>query len=140
MESFVLPVVSAGFPSPAELCAETPLDVQRLLCLNPEATQFVRVVGPSMRDARIFDNDVLVVDQSLAPVHGDIIVAQLTETYVLRRYFVVDGRVVLEAAHPKYPPILVTPAMHFSCWGVLLFVMSARHPLARSRLVPVKRP
>jgi DNA polymerase V len=139
METFELPAISAGFPSPAELFAEHPLDVQRLLCLTPDATRFVRVAGPSMRDAHIFDGDVLVVDQSLGPVHGDIIVAQLAETYALRRYFLVDGRVVLAAAHPKYPPMIVKPAMAFSCWGVVLFVLSARHPLARHRLLPERR-
>jgi DNA polymerase V len=139
MEPFVFPVISAGFPSPAELFAEQPLDTNALLCLTPDATRYVQVAGVSMRDARIFAGDLLVIDQSIVPVHGDIIVAHLRDTYVLRRYFLVDGRIVLAAAHPKYPPIVVTAAMEFSCWGVLLFVISARHPLARSRLPPVER-
>ena len=140
MEMFFLPPIPAGFPSPAELSSEYPLDANALLCLTPDATRYVRVAGPSMRDARIFDGDVLVIDQRIEPVHGDIIIAQLRDTYTLRRYFLVDGRVVLEAAHPRYPPIIVTAAMHYECWGVVLFVISARHPLARSRLLPVKHP
>ena len=57
--------VHAGFPSPAEDMLEESLDINKLLVKHPAATYYVRVKGESMRDAGIYDSDILVVDKSL---------------------------------------------------------------------------
>ena len=67
--------VVAGFPSPAEQYLEPPLDLNELLVKRPAATYFVRVQGDSMSGAGISDGDILVVDRSLRPASGDIIIA-----------------------------------------------------------------
>jgi hypothetical protein len=53
---------------------------------------------------------------------------------VLRRLRIRKTHLVLEAAHPHYPPLLVQTDRDYECWGVVLFVMSPRHPFSRSRL------
>lgn len=65
----------AGFPSPAEDFLEKRLDLNEYLVRNPPATFLVRVCGQSMKDAGIFDGDMLVVDKSLEPVSGSVVVA-----------------------------------------------------------------
>ena len=45
--------VHAGFPSPADDSIEQPLDLNKLVAPNPNATFFARVVGDSMKDAHI---------------------------------------------------------------------------------------
>ncbi len=67
--------VVAGFPSPAEQYHEPPLDLNELLVKRPAATFFVRVQGDSMIGAGIHDGDLLVVDRSLRPASGDVIIA-----------------------------------------------------------------
>ena len=67
----------AGFPSPAEQYLEPPLDLNELLVKRPAATFFVRVEGDSMINAGIHDKDLLVVDRSLTPSNGDIIIASV---------------------------------------------------------------
>ena len=67
--------VVAGFPSPAEQYRETPLDLNELLVKRPAATFFVRVQGDSMIGRGIRDGDLLVVDRSLRPASGDVIIA-----------------------------------------------------------------
>ena len=67
--------VVAGFPSPAEQYQETPLDLNELLVKRPAATFFVKVQGDSMIGEGIRDGDLLVVDRSLRPASGDIIIA-----------------------------------------------------------------
>lgn len=67
--------VVAGFPSPAEQYQEQPLDLNELLVKRPAASFFVRVQGDSMTGAGIQDGDLLVVDRSLRPASGDIIIA-----------------------------------------------------------------
>ena len=65
----------AGFPSPAEQYQETPLDLNELLVKRPAATFFVKVQGDSMIGEGIRDGDLLVVDRSLRPASGDVIIA-----------------------------------------------------------------
>ena len=67
--------VVAGFPSPAEQYQETPLDLNELLVKRPAATFFVKVQGDSMIGEGIRDGDLLVVDRSLRPASGDVIIA-----------------------------------------------------------------
>ena len=82
----------AGFPSPAEQYQEPLglrlpskadafsadiLDLNELLVKRPAATYFVRVEGDSMVGAGINDGDLLVVDRSLRPADGDVIIASV---------------------------------------------------------------
>ena len=67
--------VSAGFPSPADDYLDRKLDLNEHLIKNPAATFFVRVAGDSMTGAGINDNDILVVDRSLEPCNGSIVIA-----------------------------------------------------------------
>ena len=70
----------AGFPSPAADHRIQRVDLNAELVQHEEATMLVRVRGESMRDVGIFDGNLLVVDKSLTPVHGDIVVAILDES------------------------------------------------------------
>ena len=78
--------VVAGFPSPAEQCLEPPLDLNELLVKRPAATFFVRVEGDSMIGAGIRDKDLLVVDRSLTPANGDIIIASVDGEFTVKTY------------------------------------------------------
>lgn len=67
--------LSAGFPSPAADYEESRLDINEYLVRNPVSTFFFPVQGDSMEGAEIFDGDILVVDKSVRPRHGHIVVA-----------------------------------------------------------------
>ena len=93
--------VVAGFPSPAEQYLEPPLDLNELLVKRPAATYFVRVEGDSMIGAGISDGDLLVVDRSLRPADGDVIIASVdgdfTETgRLLRRMCFAQNNNIIE--------------------------------------------
>ena len=76
----------AGFPSPAEQYLEPPLDLNELLVKRPAATFFVSVEGDSMIGAGIRDKDLLVVDRSLTPANGDIIIASVDGEFTVKTY------------------------------------------------------
>ena len=69
--------VRAGFPSPADDFIEEEIDLQRLLISNRPGTFLVRVSGGSMILARLFDGDLAVVNRSLTPRNGDIVVVDI---------------------------------------------------------------
>jgi peptidase S24, S26A and S26B len=64
-------------PSPAQQYLESPLDLNELMVPHPTGTYFVRVDGDSMINAGIHHNDILVVDCTLDPANGSIVVARV---------------------------------------------------------------
>ena len=67
--------VAAGYPSPADDYLDGSLDLNQHLIKHPTATFFVRVAGESMREAGIHSGDVLIVDRSLTPSDGSVVIA-----------------------------------------------------------------
>lgn len=76
--------VSAGFPSPAADHVEVRLSADQYLVKNPTATYFVRVKGDSMVNAGIYSGDVLVVDRSVEPSIGQIILAEVNGEFTVK--------------------------------------------------------
>lgn len=119
---FMVPV-SAGFPSPAEEYLEGTLDLNKLLIRRPAATFFVRVVGDSMTGAGIHSQDLLVVDRSLEPTSGRVIIAVLNSELTVKRLQISPTGVYLVAENQLYQPIAVTEAMQFEVWGTVTYVI-----------------
>ena len=72
----VLPCrIAAGFPSPAEDHAVQRIDLMAQLIKHPQATFLLRVRGESMKDAGIFDNDVVLVDRAITARTGHVVIA-----------------------------------------------------------------
>ena len=109
--------VVAGFPSPAEQYLEPPLDLNELLVKRPAATYFVRVQGDSMIGAGISDGDLLVVDRSLRPADGDVIIASVDGDFTVKTFRRdKDGR-RLDLANPADPVIRLRPGQERDYFG-----------------------
>ncbi|MDV6344716.1 translesion error-prone DNA polymerase V autoproteolytic subunit [Nitrosomonas sp. Is37] len=93
---------------------------------NPSATFFVRVQGSSMTDADIFDGDTLVVDRSLEPQLGQVIIAVVDGGLTVKRLSIKHSKVCLLAENPEYPPIELRNDQELIIWGVVTNVI---HPV-----------
>jgi DNA polymerase V len=122
--------VIAGFPSPATGHMEGALDLNALMVRRPHATFFVRVTGESMRDAGIYDGDLLVVDRAETPRNGSIVLAVLDGEFTVKRWRKEKGVWMLQAEHPDYPPIAVSERA-FEIWGVVTYAVRALVPCSR---------
>jgi len=119
--------VVAGFPSPAEQYQETPLDLNELLVKRPAATFFVKVQGDSMIGEGIHDGDLLVVDRSLRPSNGDVIIACVDGDFTVKtlrlgngeRGMGNGGEIRLVAANPKYPDIVLKSGQELDYFGLV---------------------
>ncbi|MEI7430400.1 MAG: translesion error-prone DNA polymerase V autoproteolytic subunit [Betaproteobacteria bacterium] len=111
--------VSAGFPSPAADYEERRLDINAYLVRNPVATFFFPVEGRSMEDAEIFSGDVLVVDRSITPRHGHIVVAFVNGERLVKRLHHRAGRVALVAESRDFAPIEIHEDLDLVIWGVV---------------------
>lgn len=117
--------ISAGFPSPADDDLEDRIDLNELLIKHPAATFFLRVSGSSMIKAGIHPNDILVVDRSLEPAHGKIVIASVNGELTVKRLCREGNTFQLVAENDAYPPIDITESMDLRFWGVVTNVIHA---------------
>lgn len=120
--------IAAGFPSPADDYVERRLDLNQHCIHHPEATFFLRVSGHSMTGAGIHDNDIIVVDRSLKPAHGKIVVAILDGEFTVKRLSresCAGGHPALLPENDDYPRIEVQEGQELEIWGVATFVIHA---------------
>lgn len=115
--------VSAGFPSPADDYVDRKLDLNELLIKNPAATFFVRVAGDSMIGAGIRHDDILLVDRSLEPVSGSIVIAVYDGELTVKRLVRDNSTIQLKAENPDYPPLELTEENGCEIWGVVTSVV-----------------
>ena len=115
--------VPAGFPSPAEEYLERRLDLNEHLVARPEATYFVRVSGDSMIGAGIHHGDLLVVDRSLEPRPGNVVIALVDGEFTVKRLRKTPLGLELAPENSEYAAIPVTEETDFQIWGVVLHVV-----------------
>lgn len=113
--------VPAGFPSPAGDHTRKRIDLNDHLIRNADATYIHRVKGDSMIDIGIYEGDALVVDRSIEPKHGDIVLAVLNNEYTLKRLHRRGDVIKLVPENKSYPTIVVKPEEEFSVWGVVTY-------------------
>ena len=110
--------ISAGFPSPADDYLEDKLDLNEYLIKHPAATFFVRVAGDSMINAGIYNNDIIIVDRSIKPKHGKIVVAALDGQMTIKRLYRRDDKIMLLPENELFKPIEILDSMDMVIWGV----------------------
>jgi DNA polymerase V len=116
---FVEGTAACGFPSPADDYLDRPLDFNELLIRNPAATFAVRLASDSMTGAGLFPGDIAVIDRSMTPAPGCIVLALIDGEFTIKRYRPREGRVVLQAENPAFPDIEVMAERAFEVWGVV---------------------
>jgi len=84
--------VQAGFPSPADDYLEGRLNIHTHLVKKPASTLFIHAPDDSMIEFGIFQNDLLIVDQSLKPAHNKMVVVDIEGERLVRRFVEKKGR------------------------------------------------
>ena len=113
--------ISAGFPSPADDFIELSIDLNKHLIKHKDSTFFAKVKGHSMKDAGIFDGDLLVIDKSLDPQDGKIAICQIDGEFTVKRIKIEGNVVWLVAENEDYKPIKVTEENEVMIWGIVVF-------------------
>jgi DNA polymerase V len=111
--------VPAGFPSPAQDHTQNRVDLNEILILNPLSTFLFHVSGDSMKNAGIVDGDKLVVDRSIEPKHGQVVVACVDNEFTVKRLYRRAGVVKLVPANPDFPTIVFSDGQEMTVWGVV---------------------
>ena len=123
------PTIKAGFPSPADDYLHASLDFNRDMIKNPEAIIYGRVSGDSMIDAGICDGDIAVIDRSLQPMDGNVIVAFVNGEFTIKYLDLKhkeEGYIELKPANSNYSPIRIDVEDNFRVWGVVVWTLKQR--------------
>jgi len=115
--------VSAGFPSPADDYIEDFLDLNEKYINNPAATFFMRVRGSSVPG--IASGDMLIVDCSLTPKDGDIVIAIIDGELRVKKIAFKNSRKYLLSHHEHYEPVEISESMELVIWGVVTTIIHA---------------
>jgi DNA polymerase V len=111
--------IAAGFPSPADDHLDDTIDLNEQLVQHPAATFFVRVQGHSMTGVGIHHGDLLVIDRSLEPKSGSIVVAVVNGELTVKRLLIEGDKVSLVPENPAFQPLEIREGMELVIWGVV---------------------
>ena len=76
-----------------------------------------------MINAGIFDGDIVIVDRSVKPVNGKIVIAVIDGEMLIRRYEKTLNKLLLIPETPKLSPIDVSEFSDFTIWGVVAHII-----------------
>ncbi len=76
------------------------VDLNALLTPRPIATFYMRVAGHGLRNHGVMDGDLLVIDRSILPAPGHLVVAEHRGEFLLRPLAREDGQWILEPVRP----------------------------------------
>lgn len=125
---------SAGYPSPAEDFLDGGIDLNDALIRNPAATYLYRAEGWSMLHAGICDGDILIVDRSVQPLDGDIVVATWEGNQPACKVLkVCSDHLELQSRNPHCPNIVLGPEAEPEIFAVVGVVRQIRRSHGRVR-------
>lgn len=113
--------VPAGFPSPAQDHMENVISLDELMGLRAPHIYLVRSAGDSLVGVGIYDGDVLVVDRSLEPSNGMVVIAALNGEPLVKIFTRQGDGVVLESANDRYAPRYILESDELQIWGVVSY-------------------
>jgi DNA polymerase V len=120
--SAVLVRVPAGFPSLAQdSFDDRRIDLNEVLIRDVTSTYLFRVTGDSMEGIGIYNGDEVLVDRSLTPRHGSVVIAVLDGDFTIKTLHVHSEKVVLHPENPAYPDVEVPSLSELVIWGVVVY-------------------
>lgn len=111
--------VPAGSPSFLEDHVEDYIDLNEFFIKDMEQTFMVMAEGDSMVDANIKSGDILIVDRSIEPQHGHIVIAGIDDNLTVKRLQIKGSEVSLKPENKKYAPIVLNDKNRLHIWGVV---------------------
>ena len=99
-------MVPAGKPIDAIENIESEIAIDRTFLPRGESFT-LKVVGHSMKNAGIFDDDLVVVKKQQVAREGDIVVAIIGDEATVKRYFPEGDRIRLMPENDDFDPIIV---------------------------------
>ena len=118
--------IQAGFPAPNGGYIDGKLDVNEFLISSPHSTYIYKVSGESMIDAGIMPGDYVLVDSSIEPSNGDVVVALVDGEYTIKE-LVLSNPPKLVPRNCEYAPVQITENSLVTIIGPVISVVRKYH-------------
>ena len=118
--------VSAGNPQPPFGEPSEKIDLNKLLIPNEIATVFCRVSGRSM-EPHMRNGGVLMVDKSIEPKVGKVVIAAINGEMTVKHLSVADSQMTPTADNLNYPDVKVSDFDESMVWGVVTNFISCEY-------------
>ena len=99
--------IPAGFPSPAADHIKQAISLDEVLNVRAPHVYLASIDGDSMQGIGIFSGDLAVIDRSVEPIHGHIVVALLNNDPICKRLCMRGKDIILKSENSKYPDLHV---------------------------------
>jgi|GEM_PF-298559 len=109
---------SCGKPLPGDFIPDEELSLDDLMIKKPLETFFIRANGDSMSPL-IYDQDILIINKSVKPKNGSIILAQIDGDLTVKRFFKTSKGIKLCAENIHYKEIDINDADRLTVCGVI---------------------
>ena len=96
---------------------DSELNLHTWLVRRPNATQFVFAENDALQSEGILEGALLIVDHSISPRDGDIVIAAVHGEFLLRILRKTGGGFALCTTSPRYPDVEMTE--EDEVWGVV---------------------
>jgi DNA polymerase V len=112
-----------GFRLPMLTHEEPSLDITDITVIDADNTYYMRMGSEAMTGYQIGANHILVVDRSLQPVPGSIVVFFHEGDFYTREYAPNANQLLLKA-NTKEDTIIIDDIAQWQCWGVVMLTLN----------------
>ncbi len=111
-----------------------PKDLNRLLMPNPERVRHMRVGEEGLEGIGLRRGDLLVIDVTVTPAPGHIVVAVVAGTFRVRKWTRTSGMIHLVKGGVSGPDFHFQHPGEVDVFGVVTHAIRQLHPLPRRRI------
>lgn len=115
--------VSAGIPVPIETDTHTVIDLNEFLIEHPNSTFFARITGNELSPVGISDGDILIIDTSIEPTDGKLVLANLNDELTVKYFRDVEEGQFLESHDSFFTPLSLGNEIVWKIIGVITKVI-----------------
>lgn len=108
-----------SFPVPHTDAANTTIDLNAQLLINPHSSFLFHMKGDSMEGIGIYEGDTLILDRSIRPRHNHVVLAVLDGENMVRRLYKQGQTIGLMPENEKFRPIKLAEGMELQIFGVV---------------------
>ena len=109
---------NSGFPSPANDYVENPININDLLIKRASATILMKFKVDEMIFSGIKNNAILIIDRSLKPANGNIVVASINGEFLCRK-ILLGSKKALVTNCPNNKILDIDKIINFEFLGVV---------------------
>lgn len=112
-----------GFRLPMLTHEEPALDISDITVIDPDNTYYMRMGSDAMTGYHILPDHVLVIDRSLQPVAGSIVVFFHEGDFYTREYVPGSQKLVLKG-NTASDTLTIENNEQWECWGVVMLTLN----------------